>query len=49
MGVKPESAKVRAGGIVGTLGADEPEHPSSKSRAVHATRTRLISSQATLL
>ena len=49
VGVNPESAKVRAGGIVGTMGREEPEHPASRSRAAHARRTRLISRQATLL
>jgi len=40
---------VREGGIVGTLGREEPEHPASRNMAAHARRTRLISSQATLL
>ena len=49
VGVKPESAKVRAGGMVGIVGDEEPEQPASRSRAAHARRARLISRQATLL
>src|SRR5437588_9482858 len=41
-GVNPESAKVRAGGIVGTFGREEPEQPASSKTAAQARRPRLI-------
>jgi len=41
-GVNPESAKVRAGWIVGTFGRDEPEQPDNSSRPAKARRTALI-------
>src|ERR1043166_920890 len=42
VGVNPESAKVRAGPIVGTVGREEPEQPASINTAAQARRTRLI-------
>src|SRR5919204_4029477 len=42
VGVKPDSANVRAGWIVGTFGREEPEQPVSRTRAAHARRPGLI-------
>ena len=48
VGVKPESANVRAGGIVGASGEDEPEQPATSSAAAQARRTGLIAGRLPL-